>query len=197
MNKKVVLICMAVGIVVMLGASFMKRISDPDLVRQTRGSAPTQADSGGMDAEPMGGGGMSPEVGNLMQKLKDSPNDIPTLIHLSERLIESGELNAAENFIHRLIELAPKNAQGHYLHGIVLYNSGKHDEALKSFEQVVALSENASARYSIGIIHIYHFKNLEKGIAEFEKALSDPNANDELKNVVRAELEKAKATKTQ
>ncbi len=188
-QKKITLACMGLGIVIMLGASFIKRIEDPDLVRQTRGSAPSQA------AQESGSMPMNPDVGKLMQELQSNPNDIPTIIHLTEHLIEGKEWTAAENFIHRALELEPKNAQGHYLHGIILYNTGKHDEAASAFEQVVAIGEDASARYSLGILQIYHFKNIDKGIAELERGLNNPEAHDELKNVIRAELEKAKAQK--
>ncbi len=188
-QTKITLACMALGIVAMLGASFMQRISNPDLVIQARGSAPAQnSESGGME--------MSPEVGKLMQALQEKPDDVPSLVHLTEHLIQSAEWNAAENFIHRALELQPKNPQAHYLHGIILYNTGKHDEAAESFEQVIAIDDDASARYSLGILQIHHFKDIDKGIAEFEHGLSDPDAAEELKEVIRAELEKAKALKS-
>ncbi len=191
-NRNIVLAALALGIVFMLAVSMVQRVSNPSLVVQGRGGG---MQGQAMDAEQ--GMPMSPEVGSLMQALQESPNDIPTLIRLSEHLIESGELTAAENFIHRALELDAKNPQTHYLHGIALYNSNKHDEAVKAFEQVVALDDHASARYSLGILQIYHFKDVEKGIAEFEQGLKDPNAPEELKEIIRAEIEKAKKSKSE
>ncbi len=189
-QRNVVLAGLALGLIVMLAVAMTQRISNPNLVVQGRGGGMQQQS---MDAES--GMPMSPEIGGLMQALQENPNDIPTLIHLTEHLIESGELTAAENFIHRALELDAKNAQLHYLHGIVLYNTEKHDEAAKAFEQVVAIQENASARYSLGILQVYHFNDLEKGLAEFEKGLNDPSAPDELKQIIKAEIEKAKNPK--
>ncbi len=189
--KNVVLAFMALGIVVMLGASFMQRINNPDLVMQARGSAPMQAESMSANDTPM-----SPQVGELMQAIQENPNDIPTIFRLTESLIESAEWSAAENFIHRALELEPQNAQAHYLHGIILYNSGKHDEAYTAFESVVKIKEDASARYSLGILQVYHFEDLNKGIEQFEIGLSNPNIHDELKNAIQAELDKAKAAKS-
>ncbi len=188
-QRNIVLAALALGLITMLAVAMVQRVSNPHLVVQGRGGGGMQQQS--MNADE-GGMPMSPEVGNLMQAVKENPNDVPTLIHLTEHLIESGELDAAENFIHRALSLEANNAQLHYLHGIILYNADRHDEAVKSFEQVVALQDNASARYSLGILQVYHFKNVEKGIAEFELGLKDPSAPDELKDIIRAEIEKAK-----
>ncbi len=188
-NRNIILASLAFGIVVMLAVAMVQRVSNPSLVVQGRGGGGMQQEA--MNAE-QGGMPMSPEVGALMQAVQENPNDVPTLIHLTEHLIESGELSAAENFIHRALGLEANNAQLHYLHGIVLYNTDKHDEAVKAFEQVVALDDHASARYSLGILQVYHFKNIEKGIAEFEQGLKDPDAPEDLKEIIRAEIEKAK-----
>ncbi len=189
-HRNMILACMALAVLGMLAVSIVQRINNPQLIVQTRGFP--QQD---MVAEETGGGmPMSPEVGNLMQAVKDNPDDVPTLINLTMHLMETQEWQAAETFVHRAIEFAPENAQAHYLHGIILYNSQRHDEAVKAFEQVVAIAEDASARYSLGILQVYHFENIAKGIEEFERGLRDPNASEELKKAITAELEKIKKT---
>ncbi len=184
-QNKLILALMALGLIVMFGASLIQRINNPELTVQARGSS-----SGASAEQSMP---MPPEMGALMQKAKENPRDIPTLIELAEFLIQGKEWQAAETFAHRILEIAPDNAQAHYLHGIILYNTGSHDEAAKAFESVIAIQDDASARYSLGILQIYHFKDIAKGLEQFEKALLVPNTSQELKDVVQAEIDKVKS----
>ena len=177
-----VLLLVALGLVLMLAAAFVQRLNNPHLVKQVD---PQQR--GGMGQQ----GGMNPELGKLMQQVSENPNDLKALVHLTEHLVSDQQWDPAETFARRAMVVAPNDAQPAYLMGVILHNQGKHPQAAEALEKVIALKDEASVRYSLGVLYIYYLKNIPKGIEHLSAGLHDPQASEALKTSIREELEKA------
>lgn len=180
--RRRVLLCVSLGLLAMLAVSFVYRLQNPSLVVEAprRSGMPEQRD-----------GGMDPEIGRLMQHLRDNPNDAASLAHLTEHLITQQNWDAAEAFAQRAVVAAPSDPQPAYLLGVVQHNRGRHAEAAASLERVLSMKDEASVRYSLGVLYLYYLNEPIRGIAHLTAGLHDENAPEDLKESIRRELEKA------
>lgn len=184
--QRAVIIVMALGLVLMLASTLWQRLSNPHLVKEIDASAAA--------GQRGGGGGMNPELGKLMQQVSENPNDFKTLVHLAEHLVNDQQWDAAETFARRAMTVNPSDAQPPYLMGVILHNQGKHPEAAQALETVVKLHDEASVRYSLGVLYIHYLDNVPKGVEHLSAGLHDPKASETLKAQIREELEKAPLT---
>lgn len=182
-GQKAILLFVGLGLVVMLAISFIDRVRNPDLVVQSRSS--------GMGEARGTEGGMNPDVAKLMEHLRDNPNDVKSLMHLSEHLVNDQNWAAAETFVTRAVAADPTNTQPIYLLGVVQHNLGKHKEAAASLEKVLGMKDEASVRYSLGVLYIYYLDDVASGVKHLSAGLNDPSASEALKKSLREELEKA------
>ena len=98
---------------------------------------------------------------------------------------------AAETFAQRAITLDAGNSKPLYLLGVIMHNQGRNKEAAEALEKVLAIKDEASVRYSLGVLYLYFLENPAKGIEHLTAGLQDPKASDELKAAITQELEKA------
>lgn len=182
-SQRMVLVVMGLGLAFMLASAIWQRIGNPQLVKEidTNASASRQ----GM------GGGMNPELGKLMQQVSENPNDFKALVHLAEHLMSDQQWEAAETFVRRAMTVNPADAQPPYLMGVILHNTGKNKEAAEALEQVVKLKDEASVRYSLGVLYIHYLDNPAKGVEHLSAGLHDAKAPESIKTQIREELEKA------
>lgn len=183
-GRRLVLLCIVVGLLAMLAVAFAYRVTNPSLV--------VEAPRRGMMGQPAAPGeGMDPEVGRLMEHLRDNPHDVKALVHLTEHLINQQNWDAAEAFVRRAVVAAPSDPQPMYLLGVVQHNKGQHAEAAASLERVVQMKDEASVRYSLGVLYLYYLNDASKGVAHLTAGLHDEKASEPLKQSIRQELEKA------
>ncbi len=71
------------------------------------------------------------------------------------------------------------------------HNRGRHAEAAASLERVLSMKDEASVRYSLGVLYLYYLNEPIRGIAHLTAGLHDENAPEDLKESIRRELEKA------
>lgn len=183
-GQKALLAFVGLALMVMLAISFIDRVRNPELVVAGRGGA-------GMGEARGSGEGMNPDVAKLMEHLRDNPNDVEALMHLSEHLINDQNWAAAETFIRRAVVADPANTQPMYLLGVVQHNLGQHKEAAESLERVLRMKDEASVRYSLGVLYIYYLDDGANGVKHLSAGLNDPKASESLKKSLREELEKA------
>lgn len=180
-SRRMILLFMAVGLVFMLAVSLSQRLANPHLVVEAQ-------QRGGMG---QAAGGMSSEVGALMQKVAQNPNDYASVIHLTEHLVTDKQWDAAENFARRAMVVSPGESQPWYLLGVILHNKGQNKEAAEALERAVTMKDEASLRYSLGVLYIYYLNDAAKGVQHLTAGLHAADASDALKKVIREELEKA------
>ena len=137
---------LALSLAAMLVISLTERFKHPQITVHVQPAPQAPAGMGG-DA-----------IGALMQEVAKNPQTVDALVHLVEALMTAQNWEAAETFAQRASTLDVNNPQPLYLLGVIKHNQGKHKEAAELLEKVVALHDNASVRYSLGVLYI-HFLN--------------------------------------
>jgi tetratricopeptide (TPR) repeat protein len=205
-SRRIVLCALLLGIGAMLAASVAWRLDGKPLVHEHAPAATAQAPAQMPPAQPVPGtpdkakmeqAAQSPQamaIMGLMQKMKENPNDVETLLSLAQTFAEQGDMEGAKDMIQRAAVAAPADHRPPYLMGVVLGGQGKWQEAAEQLERSVALKDDASARYSLGVIWRYHLKDEAKARPHFDMAgkLSHDPA---LASMIKAELDKAAETK--
>ena len=181
-SRRIVLCALLLGIGVMLAASVAWRMDGKPLVHEHAPAATAQAPAQTPPAQPAPGtpdnakmeqAAQSPQamaIMGLMQKMKENPNDVETLLSLAQTFAEQGDMEGAKDMIQRAAVAAPADHRPPYLMGVVLGGQGKWQEAAEQLERSVALKDDASARYSLGVIWRYHLKDEAKARPHFDMA---------------------------
>lgn len=182
-SSRALIIVLALGLVIMLAASLKERFEKPSLTEQRRPGPAAQA--GGQDDDAQ-------QIGKLMRQIAENPNDSTAMIHLVEHLVSAQNWDAAETFAQRAVTLDTGNSKPLYLLGVIMHNQGRNKEAAEALEKVLAIKDEASVRYSLGVLYIYFLENPAKGVEHLNAGLNDPKAAEELKKAIAQELEKAK-----
>ena len=205
-TRRIVLGALLLGIGVMFAATVAWRLDGKPLVHDHGTVATAQAPAQMPPAQPAPGtpdkakmeqAAQSPQamaIMGLMQKMKENPNDVDTLLALAQTFAEQGDMEGAKDMIQRATVAAPADHRPPYLLGIVLGGQGKWQEAAEQLERSVSLKDDASARYSLGVIWRYHLKNEAKARAHFDTAAKISN-DPALTSMIKAELDKAAETK--
>lgn len=130
------------------------------------------------------------EIEALMQKVKANPEDNALCLELCDALMRAERWDAAESFAQRVVQRDSQNFQAHFLLGVILHQQHKDEQASQALEKAVAIRDDASARYSLGILYLYFLKQSDMGIRHLQAALKLPNLSKDLKAAIEEELEK-------
>ena len=200
-SRRIVLCALLLGIGVMLAPSVAWRMDGKPLVHEHAPAATAQAPAQMPSAQPAPGtpdkakmeqAAQSPQamaIMGLMQKMKENPNDVETLLALAQTFAEQGDMEGAKDMIQRAAVAAPADHRPPYLMGVVLGGQGKWQEAADQLERSISLKDDASARYSLGVIYRYHLKQDDKARTHFEAA-SKLDGDASLASMIQAELAK-------
>ena len=126
----------------------------------------------------------------LMEQVSQNPTDMDTLLSLVNALVKMENWEAAENFAQRAIELDAKDPRPLHLLGIIQHSTNRHADAARSLEAVIALKDDPSVRYSLGVLYIYYLNDKERGLAQLRAGLSLPGISDGLRKHLESELKK-------
>lgn len=204
--RRIVLGALLLGIGVMFAATVAWRMNGKPLVHDHGPVATAQAPAQMPPAQPAPGApdktkmeqaAQSPQamaIMGLMQKMKENPNDVETLLALAQTFAEQGDMEGAKDMIQRATVAAPSDHRPPYLLGVVLGGQGKWQEAAEQLERSVALKDDASARYSLGVIWRYHLKDGTKARQHFDTA-SKLSSDPALTSMIKAELDKTPEAK--
>jgi tetratricopeptide (TPR) repeat protein len=116
------------------------------------------------------------QVGNSSETLSPSDGALPPtnsseyrsmLAKLRGYSVSQTQLEAAESFYRKALELEGKNAEAHLRLGRVLQQTGREDEALRELSWV---TENSRDRFLKGTAHLFTGRLLE-GRQQYEDAL--------------------------
>ncbi len=190
-SRRIVLAALSVGFVAMFALSVSWRMGDHPLIRQ-RTAAVRSAATAETPRSMMEQGAESPQgqaVMTLMQKMKDNPNDVNTLLEIAGIFAEQGDNEGAKSMVQRALVAAPSDARPPYLMGVILAREGAWDEAARQLERSITLKDDAATRYSLAVIYRYHLKQEDKARANYETAAricEDPA----LASMIKAELDK-------
>jgi tetratricopeptide (TPR) repeat protein len=199
-SRRIVLGVLALGMAAIFAASVAWRLGDHPLVHDHGPKAVAQApvqsapsSPGAPDKTKMEQAAQSPQamaIMGLMQKMKENPNDVETLLGIAQLFAERGDLDGAMDMIQRAVVAAPSDHRPPYLMGVVLGGQGKWQEAAAQLERSISLKDDASARYSLGVILRYHLGQADKALPHFEAASKLSN-DASLSAMIKSELDKA------
>lgn len=176
--SRALIILLGLGLVLMLAVSLKERFESPGLTEQRQPRAMVAQDSAAQ------------QIGQLMRQVAENPNDGTALVHLVEHLIGAQNWEAAETFAQRAVTLDTGNSKPLYLLGVIMHNQGRNKEAAEALERVLAIKDEASVRYSLGVLYIHYLDNPAKGVEHLSAGLHDSGAPEELKKAIMVELEK-------
>ena len=180
-SARILIILLAAAFAIMLFASLKARIQNPHLTVAAR---PQQGMAGGEAGED------AQTVGKLMREVAENPQNLGALVHLIEHLVTAQNWDAAETFAQRAVTMDVSNPKPLYLLGVIQHNQGRNKEAAESLERVVKIKDEASVRYSLGVLYIYFLEDPKRGVEHLRAGLNDATASAELKAVIQEELEK-------
>ena len=129
------------------------------------------------------------EVTELMAKLKDNPNDGETLTALGDTFLRARDWNRAEVFLVRAGLSRPSDVRPRYLLGIAQYQQGKLTEAVATFEELLQIKDDPTTLYNLAIIYKYQLNNPGRAEELLKKAVESPDADADVKEKARKELE--------
>ncbi len=176
--SRALIILLGLSLVVMLAVSLKERFESPGLTEQRQPRAASAQDS------------IAQQIGVLMRKVAENPNDGTAIVHLVEHLIGAQNWEAAETFAQRAVTLDTGNSKPLYLLGVIMHNQGRNKEAAEALEQALTIKDEASVRYSLGVLYTHYLENPAKGVEHLSAGLHDANAPEELKKAMMLELEK-------
>lgn len=181
LSARILIILLAAGFCIMLFASLKARFQNPHLTVAARPQQGMPAGEAGEDAQT---------VGKLMRQVAENPQDLGALIHLIEHLVTAQNWDAAETFAQRAVTMDVGNSKPLYLLGIIQHSQGRHKEAAEALEKVLKIKDEASVRYSLGVLYIYFLEDPKRGAEHLRAGLNDATASAELKAAIKQELEK-------
>lgn len=184
LSSRLLLIFLGICLAAMLLVSLTQRFLNPRLV------VPSQ--SSGMEAA-QAGSGVDAQIGALMQKLGENPNDVETMLHLVQHLITIENWQAAETFAQRAVALDVLNDKALYLLGYIKHNQNQNKDAALLLEKALAIRDDPNVRYSLGMIYIYFLNDAERGYTHLETALKAPGIDADLRTRIDEELKKKSA----
>ncbi|MBQ9407455.1 MAG: hypothetical protein IJU37_12055 [Desulfovibrio sp.] len=179
------ILLLAFCLLLMLGLALKERLFHPEALVVT---GPTPMQEPASAAKP-------DKLGALMRQVAMEPQNMDVLLELVEQLASVQSWEAAETFAQRAVAQDAGNVKAQYLLGVILHNQGRHREAADALERVLTLRDEASARYSLGVLFTYFLNDAPRGRMHWEAGLQDNDASEELKQAIRAELDKLAAKK--
>ena len=180
-SPRLLLIFLGLCFAAMLAVSLIQRFANPHLVVPAPSSdAETARTDNALDGQ----------IGALMQKISENPNDVETMLHLVDHLITIKNWQAAETFAQRAVALDAFNGKALYLLGFIKHNLDQNREAALLLEKALAVKDDAHIRYSLGMMYIYFLDDAERGYSHLEAALKAPGVDGDVRTRAEEELKK-------
>lgn len=137
------------------------------------------------------------EISALMQFVGNHPHDVKMILLLAQKLMQAEQLEPALNFAKRAQLEDPQNFDALYLTGMILHRTGQYTSAAETLTKALALKDDPSLRYSLGVLYCYFLKDKAAGIRHLQKGLALPNISSDLKQTLEQELQKQLGSNSQ
>ena len=207
-----ILLVLAVGLVGMLLATAVWRLTHPSLTvhnERSHGTPPAGMAEGappaGMPPAGMPQGAMPPatmpggdkpagmegmgEMGKLMQRAAADPKDVEALTGIAERLLMFNAPDKAMVFVDRALAVKPSDSHLMDLKAVALAGLGQDKEAADYLKAAMAQDPgNAQVRFHLGMLLKYAQDQPAEGDKLFQGIIDDPKADPELKNAAQVQL---------
>jgi tetratricopeptide (TPR) repeat protein len=129
------------------------------------------------DAEPQTQAASSPQTADdplafFEQRVQDHPNDLAARLDLAHRYLDAGMIEQSLSQYAVALELDPDDAEGLAHVGIILFQSGRPEEALRSVERSLSTDPRyPEALFIKGVILLEGLDRPDEAITAFEAYL--------------------------
>ncbi|NJB67396.1 cytochrome c-type biogenesis protein CcmH/NrfG [Desulfobaculum xiamenense] len=187
--RQILLMVMAVGIVTMVAASFIYRMSHPSMTVQAGQRQHTAADhEEGGEESPM------VMIRSLMAELEKNPNDVHVLHTLGEQFMRMRAWDRAKALFDRALAVEPSNLQVLRMYGIVEFNLQKYPEAAEKFEMVIAVEpHDYMSHYNLGVLYGHFMNDTAKAKEHLKIVAEAEDAPEQTRIEARSEMERLDA----
>lgn len=205
-HSKLLLGFLGVGLVCMLGASFLFALQDAELVihrtpvmQSHTPNAPhseggTNATTAENSPAAMGNAmdeAAAEQLSALMAAMQKAPNDPAALRNLGEYFLEHDDFARAAVFLDKSAKADASSPAPLYSLGMAYFHLEEHGKAAAAFETLVALVPDPMAHYNLGILYKHFLNDPQKGTAHFTKVLGMQEADEALRKHATDELNSA------
>jgi Flp pilus assembly protein TadD len=182
---RLVLAFLAFGLLVVFVGSFLYRLERPSLeVRQQR-----QAGGAPQGMEQAMNGPMK-EVMELMQKLKEHPDDTGLQLEMAERFMAMGAFDRAKVFLDKVVKVRPEDPDVQNALGVTLYNLKDMEGAKAAFEGMLAREpDDYRARFNLGLLYKYALSQPDKAVEALRAVADNPKTDPKTRETALKELE--------
>ena len=193
LGNRPLLLVLGAGLVLMLVASAVWRLSHPSLtIRNERAArehgeaGATPGTQGGMPGGMPGGMG---EMGQLMNRAAANPRDVEALTGIAERLLMMNAADKAMVFVDRALAERPADVHLLDLKAVALAGLGREAEAEGYLKMALAKEpDNPLVRFHMGMLLKYALHKPDEAAAHFRKVLDAAGAPQDLREPAEHEL---------
>jgi tetratricopeptide (TPR) repeat protein len=176
-SQRLVLLFTSLCLVLILVSSFLYRSANPTLTVRPQVS---------MGAAP----GPMAEIGKLMSRLEQNPDDIEALKSIALLFMEAHDWDRAAVFLNRVLGKDPENLSARYHLGVVHFQREDYPAAERAFLDVLELDSTSHlAHYNLGVLYRYFLEKPEQALPHFQKVIEIAPEDQHLAELVRRELE--------
>ncbi|WP_092123728.1 tetratricopeptide repeat protein [Desulfonatronum thiosulfatophilum] len=173
-GRRLILVVVALGLALLFVGSIIYRLQNPSLTMQARTSQSTMAMN---------------EIADMMARLDNEPNHLPTLMALGDQFMRLGSWERAAVFWRRSLAVDPTEDRAMNGLGVAYYNMDQYSESAEQFERIVDINpDNYRAHFNLGMLNKYYLDNPEQGRFHFERVLEIGPQDEVLVERVTEEL---------
>ncbi len=132
----------------------------------------------------------SDSVSQLMEKLRENPNDSKTLMELGDVFMTAEDWSRAQVFLKRAIVSAPGDVRPRFMTAVCEFRMGNPAGAAETFESLLDLKREPQAMYNLALLYKYHLQQPTKAKALFEEIIASTEAGVDLMIKTKQEMEK-------
>jgi tetratricopeptide (TPR) repeat protein len=178
-RRRAVLALVGLMLAAMFASSFLYRLEHPTIEVPNRRAQAQGQQGAAMNA-----------VAEMMQQLKENPDDVGLLTNLGRQFLTMGAWDRAENFFGRALVQEPTNTDLMGMLAVAKFRQDQHQEAAQLFEQIIAMQpDNAQARFNLAAIYKHFLDREAEAQALFREVVAMQPEDQELVRMAQEELE--------
>ncbi len=182
-GRRIMVLALAAVLAVLFVTSFWYRMEHPSLrveMRTERQAPPGMGQGGGMDMA---------RVQELMARMGEKPDDLPTLLELADVFMSMQAWDRTLIFLERAEKVAPGDPAVLRGLGMVHFEKKEYDQAAAAFARILEKNpQDAVAHYNLGIV-LKHFLNRKaEADGHFKAVMGNAAADADLRQEAAREL---------
>ena len=177
--KKITFAILAVGVISMLVFFIQFRMDKPSIASKSKTGQQSR------DMEKLGS-----EIGKLMQRLEENPDDIQVLEKLSRTFMMMKSWDRAIHFWNRILEVDPGYTSARMQLAQCYYQKKNYQSAARHLEKVLNQDpSHTRAHFNLGILYKYYVDSGKEWKEHFRSVLQSGGVEDNVRERAEKELE--------